>query len=412
MFFEGVSRPAEQQEVLIVGAGAAGLGVAAELGRRGIPATVLERSDQVGASWRDRYEGLRLNNDRWSARLPRWWMRGAGRWPAREEFIVHLDRYAERHRLEVRFGVEVERVERDADGWRLETSAGAMAARFVVICTGHDRVPRMPEWAGAESFSGQLLHAAEFRKAEIFEGRDVLVVGLGTSATEIATRLVTGEAKRVRVAVRGTPNLMPAEFAGLPMPLIARALERAPVRLVDRLGRLVQRLTIRDLGQLGLAGAPYGVATELALKGMGPVIDRGFLEAVRGGQIELAAALEGFDGREALLSGGVRIRPEVVIAATGFSSGLEQLVGDLGVLDADGEPEPRVGRSRSAAGLYFNGYWLPLSGELSGMRRGSRLIARAIAAECDSEAAGSRRDLMRAARGPVAGRRGDAFVGP
>jgi cation diffusion facilitator CzcD-associated flavoprotein CzcO len=376
-----VSRPAERHQVLIVGAGAAGLGVAAVLGRRGIAATVLERSDRVGASWRNRYEGLRLNNDRWSARLPRSWMRGAGRWPAREEFIAHLERYAERRGLEIRFGVEVERVERQGSSWRLQTSAGAIDARFVAICAGHDRVARVPEWPGLDRFDGQLLHAAEFRRADAFEGRDVLVVGLGTSATEIATRLVAAGAARVRVAVRGTPNLMPAQFAGLPMPLIARALERAPVGLVDRLARIVQRLKISDLDELGLAEAPYGVATELALKGMGPVIDRGFLDAVRGGRIEPIAALAGLDGAEAVLADGARVRPEVVIAATGYRSGLEQLVGELGVLDEEGEPAAPIGQSDTAPGLYFNGYWLPLSGELSGMRRGARWIARAITAE-------------------------------
>lgn len=369
-------------EVAVIGAGSAGLGVAAELGRRGVEACVIERADAVGASWRERYESLRLNNDRWSARLPRSIPRRTGRWPEREEFVAYLDRYAERHALDIRFGTEVRRLDRDADGWRLQTSTGPLVARFVIVCTGHDRLPELPAWPGMRSFAGTLLHAAEFQDAADFRGEDVLVVGIGTSATEIATRLPGGGAERVRVAVRTPPNLMPAEFLGVPIPLIARVFERAPASLVDRLARLVAWLTIGDLGKVGLAPAPYGVATELAVKGMGPVIDRGFIDALKTGEVELVAPLAGFDGTEVELADGARIDPKVVIAATGYRSGLEELVGHLGVLAQSGEPAVLGARTHPAApGLYFNGYWLPLSGELSGMRRDSRRIARAIARE-------------------------------
>jgi putative flavoprotein involved in K+ transport len=378
-----VSESPERREVVAIGAGAAGLGVTAELGRRGIDSLVLERSGALGASWRARYEGLRLNNDRWSVRLPRSPIpRRAGRWPARGEFIAYLEGYARRRRLDVRCGVEVERVERDGGLWRLPTSGGPLLAHFVVVCTGHDRRPHLPAWPGIEGFGGELLHAAAYRDAERFRGKDVLVVGIGTSATEIAVRLAAGGAGRVRVAVRTPPNLMPAEFLGLPITGLARVFERAPASLVDRLARVVARLAIGDLSAYGLRSAPYGVATELAVKGMGPVIDRGFVDALKAGRVELVAALEGFDRGEVRLADGGRVRPDTVIAATGYRSGLEGLVGHLGVLAASGEPIA-LGPEQSPAAprLYFNGYRLPLSGELSGMRRDSRRIARAIARE-------------------------------
>jgi cation diffusion facilitator CzcD-associated flavoprotein CzcO len=371
-----------QAEAVVIGGGSAGLGVAAELARRGVEARVLERSSTVGTSWRGRYEGLRLNNDRWSARLPRSIPLRIGRWPARDEFVAYLDRYAKRHALDIRFASEVRRVDRGADGWHLQTSAGPLAARFVVVCTGHDRLPDLPPWPGMRGFGGRLLHAAEFQDAAAYRGQDVLVVGIGTSATEIAARLPGGGARRVRVAVRSSPNLMPAEFLGIPITLLARAFERAPAWLVDRLGRLVAWLAIDDLSEYGLPLAPYGVATELAVKGMGPVIDRGFIDALRAGEVELVAPLEGFDGTAVCLADGTCIHPDVVIAATGYRSGLEELVGHLGVLAQSGEPAILGAETHSAApGLYFNGYRLPLPGELSGMRRDSRRIARAIARE-------------------------------
>ena len=346
-----------QRDVIVVGAGAAGLAVAGELKRRGVTPLLVERSEVVGASWRGRYRDLELNNDRWTARLPRSPIpRGVGRWPARDEYISYLERYVERHGLDIRFGVQVRRIDDDRCGWRVETGERSLSARYVVVCTGTDRLAELPAWRGREGFEGRLLHAAEYRAPQQFDGEDVLVVGLGTSATEIAVRLV-GSAARVRVAVRGTPNLMPAGFLGLPMPVWARIFQGAPTRLVDGLGRLVQWLGVRGLGDLGLEPAPYGVATELAIRGMGPVIDRGFLSAVRAGAVELVGAVEGFEGPEVRLADGDRFSPDAVIAATGYRPGLDEVVGHLAVLDPSGRPLKHGAEDPGhAAGLFFCGY--------------------------------------------------------
>ncbi|MGC1852540.1 MAG: NAD(P)/FAD-dependent oxidoreductase [Solirubrobacterales bacterium] len=368
----------EQHRVVVIGAGAAGLGVAAELGSRGFEALVLERGEAVGASWRSRYSDLRLNTDRRASRLPGARIpRRAGRWPARDEFIAFLDAYAARRRLDIRFGTEVRRIDRNAEGWCLQSSSGPLLARFVVVCTGHDRSPRLPVWPGVDGFDGELLHAADFRDAAIFAGRDVLVVGLGTSGAEIAARL-PAYARRVRLAFRSSPNLMPDEILGVPITLWARLFERAPGPLTDRLGRLLARLTIGDLSEYGLPPAPYGLATELKVKRMGPVVDRGFTDAVKTGAIELVPAVESFDANAVRLRGGARLHPDVVIAATGYRPGLEALVGHLGVLAPSGRPAVLDRTGTGAPGLYFNGYWLPLAGELPAMRRTSRRIARAI----------------------------------
>jgi cation diffusion facilitator CzcD-associated flavoprotein CzcO len=371
----------DRHRVVVLGAGAAGLGVAAELGRRGVEALVVERGEGVGTSWRSRYEDLRLNTDRSVSGLPGGRIpRRMGRWPGRDDFIAFLDSYAEEHDVAVRLGTEVHRVDRDPEGWRLQSSDGPLSARFVVVCTGHDRRPRLPAWPGMEAFPGRLLHAAEFRDAAEFAGEDVLVVGLGTSGTEIATRL-TAHARRVRLAFRSAPNLMPETFLGVPITLWARLFESAPTRLTDSLGEMVGRVAIGDLSAHGLPPAPYGLATELKEKKMGPVVDRGFSAALTSGSIELVAAVEGFEEEAVRLHDDTRLRPDAVIAATGYRPGLEPLVGHLGVLRPSGQPAILDRAGRGAPGLFFNGYWLPLAGELPAMRRTSRRIARAIAAD-------------------------------
>jgi cation diffusion facilitator CzcD-associated flavoprotein CzcO len=372
-----------EAEVVVIGAGAAGLGVAVALQRRGIDdVIVLERSAAVASSWRGRYDGLSLNTVRVLSGVPREPIpRNAGTWPSRQAFISYLEDIAKRKRLDVRLGVEVDRVDRGDGHWTLLTSSGSLHARFVVVATGYDRVPRVPDWTGRDTFTGELLHGSAFRNADPYRGRDVLVVGAGNTGTEIATRLVDSAA-RVRVSFRTPVNLMPPRFLGLPTPLLARSSESSPAWLVDRMAFLMQRLAWGDLTRYGMPRSPYGVATELRVRGLGATLDRGFVAALKAGRLQLVPAVERFDGADVVLADGARIQPQVVIAATGYRHGLEPLVGHLGVLLPSGRPAAYKGGSHpDANGLYFNGYWLPLSGQLPAMRRSSRRIARALARE-------------------------------
>jgi len=373
----------DEYEAVVVGAGAAGIAVAAELGRRGIGTLVIERRDGVGGSWDRRYNGLRLNTVRWlsaprHSRIPR----AAGRWPTREAFARHLRNFAERERLTVELGTEVRRVDRREDGYALETTRGPRLARFVVVATGYDRSPSIPAWPGRESFQGRLIHASEYRRAGDFQGQDVLVVGIGNTGTEIAVQLDRAGAARVRVAMRTPPNLVPLELLGIPITVLGRLGEAQPGVLSDWLGTAIQRLEWGDLSPYGLPPAPYGIGTELRVKGLGPVVDRGFVAALKEDRLEIVPAVEGFQGADVCLVDSSRIRPQVVIAATGYRMGLEPLVGHLGVLDPSGRPIHVRGEADPAApGLFFNGLWLPMSGQLPAMRRTTRRIGRAVAGQ-------------------------------
>lgn len=381
-----------EHDVAVVGAGPAGLGVATELGRQGMTdVVVLERAEGLGQSWRSRYDGLRLNTVRGLSGFPSHPIpRRAGRWPSRDDFVAYLEDVARRARLDIRFGVGVDRIDREGDRWAVRTPAGKITARFVVVATGYDRVPKMPDWPGRDSFTGELLHASRFRSTEPFAGRDVLVIGTGNTGTEIAARLADGCAARVRVSVRTPANIMPPTFLGVPATLLARMNEAAPDWLVDRGGFLVQRLAWGDLSGYGMPRAPHGIATELKVRGLGATLDRGFVAALKARRLSLVPAVEAFDGPAVVLASGARITPEVVIAATGYRHGLEPLVGHLGVLAPSGKPALHTGGAAGAEGLYFNGFWLPLSGQLPAMRRTSRRIARAIATEWRSHTAPTR----------------------
>ena len=366
-----------QAGAVVVGAGAFGLGAAAELERRGIDVVVLERADAVGSSWRRRYDGLRLNSVRWLSGLPGGPIpRSAGRWPLKEALVDHLERYVEDHRLDVRLGVEAERIDRYGEGYRLETSAGPFIADAVVVAAGYDRIPKLPDWPGRDTFQGELVHGSEYRNPEPFRGRDVLVVGAGNTGTEIAAQLADAGAARVRIAIRTPPNLIAAETLRLPATPFGVLADRLPPWLVDRLTPLF----VRDLSEYGLPRSPYGLATEIRARGLGVVVDRGFGDAVRSGRVEALGPVERLEGADVVLASGERLRPDVVIAATGYRMGLEPLVGHLDVLRPDGRPAVFGGTSHpSAPRLYFNGYYQPIAGQLPELRRTSRSIGRAEA---------------------------------
>ncbi|CAL9491082.1 putative oxidoreductase CzcO [Streptomyces sp. enrichment culture] len=367
----------------VIGGGPGGLSVAYALRARGIRAVVLERSDRVGASWRRHYDRLRLHTTRRLSALPGLPMpRRFGRWVARDDVVRYLEKYAEHHRLEIVTGVEVSRVERTADGagWLLRATGGReLTGAAVVVATGFNHTPRIPDWPGRDTYPGEFLHASAYRDAKPFAGRDVLVVGVGNTGAEIAVDLVEGGASRVRLAMRTTPHIVRRSTAGWPAQYSGVLVRRLPVGLVDRLCRVQAKVALPDLSDRGLPRPDSGLYSRVR-EGAVPVQDVGLVDAVRKGAVEIVAAVEGFEEGEVVLADGDRIAPDAVVAATGYVRGLEGLVGHLGVLDDRGRPVAHGARTPDGApGLYFTGFTNPISGNLRELALDARRIARAVA---------------------------------
>ena len=356
---------------VVCGAGAAGLASAACLKRAGLEPVVLERGDGVGASWRARYEGLRLNTLGWMSSLPgyRATRRRYGEYPTRDEWVRYLEDYARHHELDIRFGVEVERVEGADDGWSVTTSEGDHTAPVAVVATGQDREPYTPEWPGLDGFTGELLHASCFSTADAFRDREVLVVGPGNTGSELAAFLVAGGARRVVASMRRPPNIFPRKWLGMPLNLSSVPMEMLPTRVADAMGRASQRLIYGDLGKYGMPLPEMGVKSTVEERLVAPAVDAGFVDALKAGRIELVTTIERFEGPEVVLTDGQRLRPDVVLCATGYRRGLEPLVGHLDVLDERGLPSALPSRSSKCAqpavrGLHASVLGLPTADSL------------------------------------------------
>jgi putative flavoprotein involved in K+ transport len=377
---------ADDHPIYVIGGGPGGLAAAAVLRRRGVRVVVLEKSGALGASWRGHYDRLRLHTTRRRSGLPGGHMpRSFGRWVARADVVRYLEQYAVQHGLEVVTGVEVTRIEHapEGGGWLLRATGGRLlTGHAVVVATGFNHTPRLPSWPGRESYEasgGELLHAGEYRNAEPYAGKDVLVVGAGNTGAEIAVDLVEGGAARVRLAIRTVPHIVRRSTAGWPAQSTGILVRRLPTWLVDRVGAIMCRLSVPNLSAQGLPRPDTGIYSRVR-EGAIPVQDVGLVNAIRKNRVEPVAAVESFDENKVVLADGTLITPEVVIAATGYERALEGLVGHLGVLDAAGRPLVHGGRTpEQAPGLYFTGFTNPISGMFRELGIDARRIGKAVA---------------------------------
>ncbi|WP_028802786.1 flavin-containing monooxygenase [Streptomyces sp. 142MFCol3.1] len=373
----------EDRPVYVIGGGPGGLAAAYALRAQGVRAVVLEKSDKVGASWRRHYDRLHLHTTRRLSALPGLPMpRSFGRWVSRDDVVRYLEKYAEHHQLEIVTGVEVSRIEPapGGDGWLLRATGGReLTGSAVVVATGYNHTPRLPDWPGRDDYTGELLHAGQYRNPTPYTGRDVLVVGIGNTGAEIAVDLVEGGARRVRLSVRTAPHIVRRSTAGWAAQFTGILVRRLPVGLVDRLARPMARLSVPDLSAQGLPRPETGLYSRVN-EGSIPVQDVGLIDAVRKGKVEIVAAVDGFEDGKVILADGQRIGPDTVIAATGYVRALEDVVGHLGVLDPRGRPVVHGARSpKDAPGLYFTGFTNPISGMFRELALDAHKIAKSVA---------------------------------
>ncbi len=371
----------ENCKVIVIGAGPAGLATAGALRHHGIGAVVLERSD-IGSSWRGHYDRLHLHTVRWLSHLPGYKLpRRYGNWVARDDVVEYLEDYVRVHNIDVRSGVEVKTLTRDGDDWLVSTSAGDFSAPRVVIATGYNKHQHLPDWPGIAGYAGELIHSGDYKSPDRYAGKTVLVVGTGNSGAEICVDLVEGGAKHVQMSVRTPPTILLRDTNGFPGQALGIVFRHLPVPLMDRLWPTIQKTAVGDLSKHGLPLPPPGAYSKFMRDDVTPILDVGLVPLLKKDMVKIVAAVDAFDGDDVLLVDGTRIQPDAVIAGTGFTRGLEPLVGALGLVEpAKGRPIVHGAEMHpNAPGIHFIGYTNPISGMFREIAIDARRIAKAIA---------------------------------
>jgi cation diffusion facilitator CzcD-associated flavoprotein CzcO len=202
----------------------------------------------------------------------------------------------------------------------------------------------------------------------------VLVVGAGNSGTEIATDLAENGAARVALSIRTPPPIVPRDPFGMPVQRTGILLSFLPSAVADRFARLTARIVLGDLTRHGLRTPqwmPYSARRV-------PVIDVGFVGALKERKVEIRPALARLTATGAVFDDGSTEPFDAIIAATGFSPGLHELLEAKEVLNDSDEPVERSGEATARPGLFFIGYTHSLRGHLFEANLASRRLARNV----------------------------------
>jgi cation diffusion facilitator CzcD-associated flavoprotein CzcO len=345
--------------VAIIGAGPAGLAVAACLRQAGVDFTIIEKEQQAAPAWRRHYERVHLHTTKRYSSLPFVpFPKHYPRYVPRDLFVDYLDAYAQRFELRPRFGETVKAIARDGRGWRVEATSGPLRAKHVVIASGYNAEPLRPGFAGIDTFMGKTLHSADYRNATPFAGQSVLVVGMGNTGAEIALDLAENSAKPT-ISVRGGVHIVPRELFGVPIQMVGMAARLGPQRFNDALFPIILDLVMGRLEKYGLKRPGQGLLEQIAIASRIPVIDVGTIGKIREGAIKVAPDIAEISERGARFADGKHSEFDAIIFATGYRPGYAKF------LDPGIQPD-RSGVTAQASdlGLYLVGFHNAVTGLL------------------------------------------------
>ena len=286
-------------DVLIVGAGHGGLAAAYEFLRRGRNVTLVDAAERVGASWRDRYDSLRLFTPVPVIALPGLkFPEDVDTFPTKDQVAEYHERYAKSLGVPIHLRSRATAASRNGSGIVVETTGGTFRARELVVATGVFQTPKIPAFAAQLDPAVLQIHTSAYRRPARIPSGTVVVVGSGNSGGDIAAELS-----------RDRPVLLSEGTRRKPPPPWWRSVWAWRIaRLRDRVtnGGEVSRHLIWPLR----VGRFYSVL---------------YVRAVRCGAVRRIARTVGASGRELHLADGSRLRPDAVIWATGYTAELPWL---------------------------------------------------------------------------------------
>lgn len=413
----------DETDVVVVGAGQAGLMLAARFDQLGVSNLVVDRHERVGDGWRHRYPSLHLHDIIGMNHFA--YMDLPTTWPvclSRDQFADFLESYATLLGLRVSSSTTVERCV-FADGYwttdllRGDGSRRTMRSRHVVLATGRSGAPFAPQFPGEEEFQGEVMHSSAYPGGRRFKGKRVTVVGAGNSAHDVlqdlyeqgaqVTLIQRSSTYVVRHATLRKHTLGLFEPGGPPLDDVDMMAASMPMGLIPVLQKTTTAAMAEDDRELldGLTANGFAVDfgpddAGLAWKSLnnlhGYYIDVGASQIIADGKIDVrhGAGVARYTADGLVLEDGQEITADAVILATGyhsFESSIEDLMGSdvlarcrapIHGVGADGEPGS-LWRESGHPGLWFAGGGIPVA------RAYSKFLALRIKAELEGLASAS-----------------------
>ena len=344
--------------VLIVGAGQAGLSIAARLGQLEVDTLIVDREQRIGDNWRHRYHALVLHNQVHVNHLP--YMPFPPNWPAyipKDKLAAWFEAYADSMELNCWTGTEFAGGSYDetAARWsvalrRADGTTREMHPRHIVMATGASDIPSLPDIPTLKSFAGTVLHASQYQDGDAWRGKRVIIIGSGTSGHDIAQDL-HGSGAQVTLVQRSTtmvvnvepsaqlpyalydegPSLEDCDLitASFPLPLarkshqlLTQQAKKLDQELLEGLARRGFKLDFGDDGT--------GWQFKYLTRGGGYYFNVGCSELIVKGEIALVqfADIDRFVAEGARMRGGETLPADLIVLATGYK-GQEYLVRHL-----------------------------------------------------------------------------------
>ncbi len=332
---QGRSSDVRREEIIVVGAGQAGLSLGCWLKRQQCSFLLLEAGPRIGESWRKRYDSLVLFTPRRYSALPGLAFSGdpEGR-PTKDEMADYLQTYADHFALPIQMDTGVVGMHKHGETFLLQTTQGTYQAVTVIVATGPFHHPRIPAFASALSQEVQQLHSASYHNPSQIPAGPVLVVGAGDSGAHIAAELAHAHPVSLAAA-------HPLYF--VPLTLLGKSL----FWYLDHL-RLLEVDGERSLGRW-LKAQPE------------PVLGLELKQVLRERQVQIRPRATSAQGNVVQFADGSQAQVRTVIWATGYRQDFSWLRMP-GLPDACGQPREQR-KVSSTPGLFFLGFpWQPSRG--------------------------------------------------